>query len=626
MRAALDREGPALRNLAAALADAVTRVEMTRRDLVRRMEADRPRPRRGHRGARDRPGARPRSGAARRRHPRRDAGGAARRLDPGAPAPRRSRHDRAPSRAARRGDRRRRPRARGLARRRARRLRDRHGVAASCPPACPSSSSAPSRSSRRIGDRRARRPPTHARDAARAAGQGHQGGGPRHRGDRARRAPWATSARSGRRRRTLLAEVVGFREGRLLLTPLGDTDGVAPGAPVLALGRPLEIPVGAALLGRVVDALGRPIDGRGQLRGDAPHREPRRAARSARAPPRERAARRPACAPSTGCSPSGAGQRIGIFAGSGVGKSTLLGMIARAHRGRGQRHRADRRARTRGAGVHRARSRSATGSRAPCVVVATADAPPQIRRQAAFTATAIAEWFRDQGRRVLLMMDSVTRFAIAQREIGLATGEPPTTRGYTAVGLHAALAPARARRARRPARAPSPGSTRCSWKATITTSRSPTPRAPSSTATSCSRASSRSGPLPRDRRAREREPLHARRGARRPRRERPDAARAARRPSRRRSAPGPRRLSVRGLARDRPRHRAVAERRDVPSPGPRRREHVRRDGQPSQVAHGSRADEDAVRPLCCHCESSRNGRPRSASPRPCATWSRPRPR
>ncbi len=227
----------------------------------------------------------------------------------------------------------------------------------------------------------------------------------------------------------LFAEVVGFREGRLLLTPLGDTDGVAPGAPVLALGRPLEIPVGATLLGRVVDALGRPIDGRGSL--GATRLTPSRGA-----PPDPLARRRVAEPLVTGVRvidgmlTLGLGQRVGIFSGSGVGKSTLLGMIARrteadvnviglvGERGREVREFIE-------------RDLGPQGLKRSVLVIATADAPPQIRRQAAFTATTIAEWFRDQGRRVLLMMDSVTRFATAQREIGLATGEPPTTRGYT---------------------------------------------------------------------------------------------------------------------------------------------------------------------------------------------------
>jgi flagellum-specific ATP synthase len=232
-----------------------------------------------------------------------------------------------------------------------------------------------------------------------------------------------------RRARSILAEVVGFRDGRLLLTPLADTEGVAPGAPVVSLGRPLEVPVGATLLGRVLDAVGRPLDGRGSL--GRTRRVP------SRGPAPDPLARRRVSEPlATGVRAIdalltvGLGQRIGIFSGSGVGKSTLLGMIARrteaevnvigliGERGREVREFIE-------------RDLGAEGLKRSVLVVATADAPPQIRRQAAFTATAIAEWFRDQGRRVLLMMDSVTRFATAQREIGLATGEPPTTRGYT---------------------------------------------------------------------------------------------------------------------------------------------------------------------------------------------------
>jgi flagellum-specific ATP synthase len=228
---------------------------------------------------------------------------------------------------------------------------------------------------------------------------------------------------------SVLAEVVGFRDGRLLLMPLGDMEGVAPGAHVTLLGRPLEVPVGPGLLGRVLDGLGRALDGRGPLpagrvvasRGSAP--DP--LARQRVTEPLPTGIRAIDALLTVGL-----GQRIGIFAGSGVGKSTLLGMIARraasdvnvialiGERGREVRDFIE-------------RDLGPEGLARSVLVVATADAPPQIRRQAAFSATAVAEWFRTDGRRVLLMMDSVTRFATAQREIGLAIGEPPTTRGYT---------------------------------------------------------------------------------------------------------------------------------------------------------------------------------------------------
>jgi flagellum-specific ATP synthase len=228
---------------------------------------------------------------------------------------------------------------------------------------------------------------------------------------------------------TVLAEIVGFRDDRLLLMPLGDMEGVAPGAEVTPLGKPFTAPAGPALLGRVLDGVGRPIDGRGRL--DAPCAVPTRSA-----PPDPLARHRVAQPLATGVRAIdgpltiGLGQRIGIFAGSGVGKSTLLGMIARrtaadvnvigliGERGREVREFIE-------------RDLGQEGLARSVLIIATSDAPPQIRRQAAFTATAIAEWFRDQGRRVLLMMDSLTRFATAQREVGLAIGEPPTTRGYT---------------------------------------------------------------------------------------------------------------------------------------------------------------------------------------------------
>jgi flagellum-specific ATP synthase len=233
-------------------------------------------------------------------------------------------------------------------------------------------------------------------------------------------------ARSGE---TVLAEVVGFRDRRLLLMPLGEMEGVAPGAHVTLLGRPLDVPVGGGLLGRVLDGLGRPLDGRGVLPAA-------RIVANRGASPDPLARQRVGEPLPTGVRAIdslltvGLGQRIGIFAGSGVGKSTLLGMIARraaadvnviglvGERGREVREFIE-------------RDLGPEGLARSVLVVATSDAPPSVRRQAAFTATAIAEWFRDQGRRVLLMMDSVTRFATAQREIGLAVGEPPTTRGYT---------------------------------------------------------------------------------------------------------------------------------------------------------------------------------------------------
>ena len=227
----------------------------------------------------------------------------------------------------------------------------------------------------------------------------------------------------------VLAEVMGFRDGRLLLMPLGEMDGVAPGADVELLGAPLAIRMGPSALGRVLDGVGQPIDGRGPLRDTEPMS-------TRRTPPDPLARRRIAEALGTGIRAIdglltvGLGQRIGIFAGSGVGKSTLLGMIAQqsdaeviviglvGERGREVREFIE-------------RDLGAAGLARSVLVIATSDAAPQIRRQAAYTAMAAAEWFRDRGRRVLLMMDSLTRFATAQREIGLATGEPPSTRGYT---------------------------------------------------------------------------------------------------------------------------------------------------------------------------------------------------
>ena len=235
---------------------------------------------------------------------------------------------------------------------------------------------------------------------------------------------------TGRHSRPVPAEVVGFRDSRTLLMPLGEMHGIGPGTAVTASGSQLQVPVGEALLGRVVDALGEPMDG-----VDGEEFAPVGVRSTTAAPPA--ALSRPPISERVSLGvraldalvPCGRGQRLGIFAGSGVGKSSLMGMIARStsadvnviclvgERGREVREFIDR-------SLGSARERSV-------VVVATSDQPALLRIKAAFTATTIAEWFRDQGRHVTLMMDSVTRFAMAQREVGLAIGEPPATRGYT---------------------------------------------------------------------------------------------------------------------------------------------------------------------------------------------------
>ncbi|MFA6286546.1 MAG: FliI/YscN family ATPase [Opitutaceae bacterium] len=227
----------------------------------------------------------------------------------------------------------------------------------------------------------------------------------------------------------VMAEVVGFRGERVLLMPLGDTAGLHAGCPVTACDRPpLPVP-GPALLGRVLDALGRPFDEHGPV---PMHRT---ASGSVRPPHPLRRQRIHDTFP-TGVraldvfTPFGRGQRLGLFAGSGVGKSTLLGMIARSaaadvvvialvgERGREVREFLE-------------KDLGPAGLARSVVVVATSDTPAPLRLRAATTATSIAEGYRDAGLNVLLLMDSVTRFAMAQREIGLAIGEPPATRGYT---------------------------------------------------------------------------------------------------------------------------------------------------------------------------------------------------
>ncbi|MCC6145626.1 MAG: FliI/YscN family ATPase [Candidatus Hydrogenedentes bacterium] len=226
----------------------------------------------------------------------------------------------------------------------------------------------------------------------------------------------------------LAVEVVGFRENRILLMPLGDMRGIGPGSVLIPTGHPQRIPVGAHLLGRVIGSLGQPLD------DGPPISATETMPLTAKAPHPLR--RQPIAEPIAtgiraidGCTTCGKGQRIGIMAGSGVGKSKLIGMIARntnadvnvialiGERGREVRDFID-------------KDLGPEGLARSVVVVATSDEPALLRLNGAYVATAVAEWFREQGADVMLMMDSVTRFAMAQREIGLAVGEPPTTKGY----------------------------------------------------------------------------------------------------------------------------------------------------------------------------------------------------
>ncbi|WP_448614127.1 FliI/YscN family ATPase [Modestobacter sp. URMC 112] len=229
--------------------------------------------------------------------------------------------------------------------------------------------------------------------------------------------------------RPLLAEVVALQRGRLTCMPLGDLSGVHAGSPVRATGMPLQVPVGPALLGRVLDGLGRPLDGGPPLGTVASYVD--LTSETPNALTRARVNRPLA----TGVraldtfAPVGRGQRMGIFAGSGVGKSTLLSQITRGTD-----------ADVRVIGLIGERGREVRefleedlgpeGLANTVVVVATSDEPPLVRLKAAFVATRIAEAFRDEGRDVLLLMDSITRTAMAQREVGLSAGEPPATRGY----------------------------------------------------------------------------------------------------------------------------------------------------------------------------------------------------
>lgn len=233
---------------------------------------------------------------------------------------------------------------------------------------------------------------------------------------------------SGTQDRSVLAEVVGFHERGVLLMPLGDMAGLHPGSSVVPLGRSFGVDVGPGLLGRVLNGLGHPMDGKGKLEITARvpliSEPPNPLDRQTIVEPLETGVRA-----IDGLLTLGRGQRVGIFAGSGVGKSTLLGMIARrakadvnviallGERGREVRDFIE-------------HSLGPEGLARSVLIVATGDQAALVRARGALVATAIAEYFRDQGKQVLLMVDSVTRVAMAWREIGLAVGEPPTTKGY----------------------------------------------------------------------------------------------------------------------------------------------------------------------------------------------------
>lgn len=227
----------------------------------------------------------------------------------------------------------------------------------------------------------------------------------------------------------LKAEVVGFRDNKVILMPLGELHSIGPGCEVVSTGKPLNVPVGYELLGKVLDGLGQPLDGsflRSRMTKYSTHNMPSNPLKR----PRVLEPISVGIRAIDGLLTVGKGQRVGIFAGSGVGKSTLLGMIARntsadvnvialiGERGREVLDFIE-------------RDLGPEGLARSVVIVATSDQPALIRIKGALIATSIAEFFRDHGLNVMLMMDSVTRFAMAQREVGLAVGEPPATRGYT---------------------------------------------------------------------------------------------------------------------------------------------------------------------------------------------------
>lgn len=225
------------------------------------------------------------------------------------------------------------------------------------------------------------------------------------------------------------AEVVGFKEKKILLMPIGELDRICPGTKVTASGSPLVIKVGMDLMGRVIGGLGEPIDGKDPIKAE----EYRSIYNSPPDPLKRSRIKEPlrtGIRVLDGLFTCGRGQRLGIFAGSGVGKSTLMGMIAKnseadvnvialiGERGREVREFIE-------------KSLGEEGLKKSVVVSVTSDKPALLRVKGAYIASAVAEYFRDQGMEVMLLVDSVTRFANAQREVGLAIGEPPTSKGYT---------------------------------------------------------------------------------------------------------------------------------------------------------------------------------------------------
>jgi len=229
-------------------------------------------------------------------------------------------------------------------------------------------------------------------------------------------------------RKTVLSEVVGFVEETVLLMPLDELDGIGPGCLVYPTGKALKVEISEDMLGKTFDGLGRPMSA--EALKDPKTFDVHRAAPDPFKRPKIDTILQTGVKAVDGLLTVGEGQRMGIFAGSGVGKSTLLGMMAKYSE-----------ADVIVIGLIGERGREVLefiendlgeeGYKKSVVVCATSDQPPLVRLKGAYVATAIAEFFRDQGKKVVLMMDSVTRVAMAQREIGLATGEPPTTKGYT---------------------------------------------------------------------------------------------------------------------------------------------------------------------------------------------------